>query len=380
MRFTNAKNIAKAITNDNGEGGLLMDIKKVEIEKVEGWNTGEVGGGILIEENGMMPTANASARVAASGGEKDPTLNQNYQDFKNPPPGDDYPEEEEPRGEEMPVSTRRKRRQEQEADEVREERREQQKRRRGNAEEEAPGERPGEEEAATDEPVVENKMSQKKRTREEEAPAEEEVPDNPAAARNTEKSSAATVRRRKDDDGSSDEPGLPAERLPLPATRDGWMVAAPRRRKAYRREVAEDEDVPDAAAETERVSGLVVRKYVPPSKGNVRGRTNSNGKKKDFKGFRKNSVLRGYTSFDASGCQANNNASLPRIRLVDVMPQESERQRQLQQYQADLEREQELADQLFNDVGARSGRKRGGGGSMHAFLTQSTTKRGRGRR
>ena len=67
------------------------------------------------------------------------------------------------------------------------------------------------------------------------------------------------------------------------------------------------------------------------------------------------------------------------------MPKESERQRQLQQQQEDLEREQELADQLFNDApAAKSGRKRKGGGSMDQYLTQKSTttkaKRGRGRR
>lgn len=95
---------------------------------------------------------------------------------------------------------------------------------------------------------------------------------------------------------------------------------------------------------------------------------------------RKNSVIRGYTTFNSN----DNSSALPKIRLVDVMPKESERQRQLQQQQEDLEREQELADQLFNDAPAKSGRKRKGGGSMDQYLTQKSTttkaKRGRGRR
>jgi len=133
------------------------------------------------------------------------------------------------------------------------------------------------------------------------------------------------------------------------------------------------------------VSGLIVRKYVPPNKGagygsrfggNGRGK---GGKKKDFKRFRKNSVLVGYTSFNPNGSSQRRNDNVPRIRLVEKLPKESERQRQLQQQQEDLDREQELADQLFNDGGgAKSGRKRTGG--MHAFFSESTTKRGRGRR
>jgi hypothetical protein len=99
---------------------------------------------------------------------------------------------------------------------------------------------------------------------------------------------------------------------------------------------------------------------------------------------RKNHVLRGYTSFNPTGGQHTDGQqrSLPTIRLVERMPKESERQRQLQKQQAELEHEQELADALFNDVGTKSGRKRGGAGSMHAYLGQSTakTKRGRGRR
>lgn len=71
---------------------------------------------------------------------------------------------------------------------------------------------------------------------------------------------------------------------------------------------------------------------------------------------------------------------MPRIRLVEQLPKESERQRQLQQQQDDLEREQELADALFSDVGAANGGRKRGQQSMAGFLSQSTVKRGRGRR
>ena len=94
---------------------------------------------------------------------------------------------------------------------------------------------------------------------------------------------------------------------------------------------------------------------------------------------RKNSVICGYTSFNPTDTKQNNSSNLPRIRLVDVLPKESERQRQLQKQHEELEREQELADRLFSDVG---GGKRGGLGlgSMLDYLSQSTAKRGRGRR
>mmetsp|Transcript_56046 Transcript_56046/g.119185 ORF Transcript_56046/g.119185 Transcript_56046/m.119185 type:complete len:863 (-) Transcript_56046:16-2604(-) len=383
VRFTNAKNIAKAITNNNGEGELLMDTRKEVVEKIEGWDdTTEADGG-KEEEGAKMSAADTSA-VAAEG-ETIETFQQTHEDDENPLPGNGDFEEEESR--EMPVSTRRKRRQEEEEtvdrrEEAREEGSERQKRRRKND----ANEDDRAEEAAVDRSV---RSPKKKRNRDEEEVLEEEAAVNkPAATGRSEKSSAAAKKRRKENNVGSDddEPGLPAERIPLPTTRDGWLVAAPDKRRAYRREIFEDVDegVPGVAAETEKVSGLIVRKYVPPDRGGGGGvgRTeNDKGKKKDFKGFRKNSVLRGYTSFDPSGRRSSNNnnrGSLPTIRLVDVMPKESERQRQLQQQQEDLEREQELADQLFNDVSAKSGRKRGG--TMRAYLTQSTAKKARGRR
>ena len=65
-------------------------------------------------------------------------------------------------------------------------------------------------------------------------------------------------------------------------------MAASEKRRAYRREIKRDrdKDVPDTAAETEKVSGLVVREYVPPAKnsGGSTGRTGK-GEKKDFKGY-----------------------------------------------------------------------------------------------
>ena len=88
---------------------------------------------------------------------------------------------------------------------------------------------------------------------------------------------------------------------------------------------------------------------------------------------KKNNVLLGYTTFNG-GDAHQNSSNLPKIRLVDVLPKESARQLALLQQQENLEREQELADHLFNDnVGA-------GGRNMMSYLSQSTAKKGRGRR
>jgi hypothetical protein len=211
---------------------------------------------------------------------------------------------------------------------------------------------------------------------------------------------AAQTKRKVVDESSDDEPGIPAERIPLPTTEDGWLMAAPRRRKAYRKEMDQgalvDVEVPDSAAETEKVSGLIVRQYnqttgrtriAQKHQGFKRCKTSvlhaylidfmlSNGSLVILSQVRKNSVVRGYSSFNPTGnANQSNSSNLLRIRLVDVLPKESERQRQLQKQQEDLEREQELADQLFNDVGGKRG-----GGSMLDYLSQSTAKRGRGRR
>ena len=56
----------------------------------------------------------------------------------------------------------------------------------------------------------------------------------------------------------------------------------------------------------------------------------------------KNSVICGYTSFNPTNPKHKICSNHPRIRLVDVLPKESERQRQLQKQHEELEREQEL--------------------------------------
>jgi len=40
-RITNARNLAKAITSNRGAGDLILDTKKVPVEKVEGWDAPE---------------------------------------------------------------------------------------------------------------------------------------------------------------------------------------------------------------------------------------------------------------------------------------------------------------------------------------------------
>jgi len=131
---------------------------------------------------------------------------------------------------------------------------------------------------------------------------------------------------------------------------------------------------------------LIVREYVKPAVTSRSGRSTRKGK--DFKRFRKNHVIRGFSSSEPQYADyyhsSSNNSTLPTIRLVSVLPKESERQRQLEMQQQELERENEIADNLFNDTGGGGGAKRGrkiGNASMYQYLSQqTTTKKGRGRR
>ena len=411
VRFTSAKNIAKAITGNSGEGDLLLDTKKEVIEKPEGWDRAAASDGTSEEDD--VDTAPAAEATTATDEVPEKSTNEASESTRDKSKicatADDGDDEPDPcRGEDMPTTKSRKRRQEEEArdteaaeEEPERTARRQKRGRHGDVESEAADARV-EEEAAP------------------EAEADEAAA-APAAAAEERRAGTREVtvdetrrRRQAAESSSDDEPGppAPAARLSLPVAEDGWLVAAPRRRRAYRQEIVaegeeKEDNVPASAAETEKVSGLIVRKYVPPTRGagdrsGVRGR-----KRKDFKGckqrrspwclvilflpvrlqrfpsmvlsaVRKNSVLRGYTSFNPGGRRPRDDAtpSLPEIRLVDVMPKETERQRMLQQQHEELEREQELADQLFNDTGGR----RRGGGNMLSYLSQSTKKKGRGRR
>ncbi|KAL7554365.1 hypothetical protein ACHAWF_017812 [Thalassiosira exigua] len=386
VRFTNLKSVAKAITGNDGRGEALLDANKVPIERVEGWDapTGDDGGGVdggegdAGDDEADGARASRDREATALDGDDAAAADDAEGRGERPPSDDVGPPDEEPVEERTEGAGEKKRRRPEE---------------RGGREEGRGGERRTDDRRKR--PRETPKEDARTKDRAEEAdPAEEEEDDaaEKSTAKRSNQSSRRTAAVRDDDDdvSSSDEaPGAPAERVALPATADGWMVAAPRRRRAHRREVVDAAaDVPDSAAETERVTGLVVRAYVPPNQGVGSGgggaaRAGRGGKEKDFKRFRKNHVLRGYTSFDPVGGRRRRDgpppSSLPAIRLVERAPKESERQRQLQQQQAELEREREIADALFEEAGARSGRKRGKG-SMHAFLSQSSTKRGRGRR
>ena len=279
VRFTNAKNIAKAITNNNGEGDLLLDVDKGVIEKV-GRPPGAAGSGGIQKvdpnswsdnlspetpENERSASAPAvavapSAKAPEDAGEtsKKPNAHESY--F---PPNDDD-------NDEMPVSTRRKRSKEEES---------------GNHAEQSGGDQ-----------QVPDRQKRHRKNRDDGAlaevvdRAEEEVPAAVPVASETSSAAANNQERKVVDESSDDEPGLPAERMPLPTTEDGWLVAAPKRRKAFRKDRDEDfvadEDVPGSAAETERGSGLIVRDYVPPigvSRGGGATVGRAIHKKKDFK-------------------------------------------------------------------------------------------------
>lgn len=262
VRFTNSKNIAKAITNNEGMGELLLDTKKVVIEKIHGWDA--------AAETGKAAADDALVGAGTSKTAARETVEKPEEDVSFEPANDDY-QEDEVAEEEMPVSTRRKRRQEEEenggkTEQEEEQHPERQKRRRKNKEEEA-------------EAVPED----------EEAPVEVEAPpeEDAVADKSTTKKNNKTKPKIQQpvEESSDDEPGLPSERVPLPVTEDGWLVAAPKKRKAYRKEIEETEDkeVPDTAAETEKVGGLIVRKYVPPKKMVSASVATCGNKKKDFK-------------------------------------------------------------------------------------------------
>ncbi|EJK76105.1 hypothetical protein THAOC_02149, partial [Thalassiosira oceanica] len=227
--------------------------------------------------------------------------------------------------------------------------------------------------------------------------------------------------------------GVPAERRELEVTDDGWMVAAPpRHRRAYRREIEQTESVAsEVAADTERVGTLVVREYVPPGararraarsgrdfkrceslfrsssragtlvrvarepKGTGRLSDPSSSRLPHRKrpslslydvsrAVRKNVIIPGYTtSGDQKDSYRDCSDGVVQIVLEDSFAKDSERLRQLQMQQEELEREQAAAESLFNDDGrggAKTGRKKKRGAGITAYMTQSTVKRGRGRR
>lgn len=259
VRYIAAKNIAKAITGNNGEGDLLKDTKSTPIEKPEGWDAVVEDAGSKEkmdeqnDEDHKMPAAKEGEEAVESV-EPEPA-NQ----MEEEPADEPAPTKKKTKGSKTKSPTKRKRRQEEDAGDEEEEHveEEQPKRRRKKKEKEAPVEE--------DEPPAE----------EEEAPVEEEP----------------SKQKKKVVYQSDDEPGLPDERIELPETADGWFVAAGSKRKAYRKNIRHeeaviDEDVPEISAESENVS-LIVREYVPNKRAGAGGRSvsraRSGKKKKDFK-------------------------------------------------------------------------------------------------
>ncbi len=344
VRLTSAKHLAQAITGNNGEGDLLLDAKKEVIEKMEGWDAGvdkeptkeaDGSGGADVESSGVADVAKSVQEEVQQ-----------------------QPSEKEAIQSEAPMHAGEKRTK--------------------TTQKET-------EEVTNKEEAVEERPPEKKRRRKEQPNESTQAEDNPMETEPAEECRDVSFDANMDAQ-SDDEPGLPDERIPLPTTSDGWFVAAPKSRKAYRKAIDETEaENPMVAAETQKVSGLVVRPYVKPAATARPGTSARRGK--DFKRFRKNHIIPGFSSSEpkyAGFYSSSNNATLPTIRLVSVLPKESERQRQLEMQQQEMDREQEIADNLFNDTGGGGGGKRGrksGNNSMYQYLTQqSTTKKGRGRR
>lgn len=358
VQFTSAKHLAQAITGNNGEGDLLLDAKKEVIEKMEGWDADTVeevakAAAKTVESMERSEPADEAKAAAKEKGEKE--------EVKEVAPKQNEAKQQA----EVPVHAGEKRSKKNEL--------------------------AAEEEEAVGEEKSDERPPDKKRRCKEQPKESTKEKENVMGTETIEQSREEHSFDANMDDvqqSDEDEPGLPDERIPLPTTADGWLVAAPKSRKAYRKAIEETEaENPTVAAQTQKVSGLIVRQYVKPvTNTRPNGRTVRKGK--DFKRFRKNHIIRGFSSSESRYADYRNanghDATVPSIRLISVLPKESERQRQLEQQQQELEREQEIADSLFNDTGGGGGGKRGrksGNNSMYQYLSQqTTTKKGRGRR
>ena len=141
----------------------------------------------------------------------------------------------------------------------------------------------------------------------------------------------------------------------LEKTKDGWLVCAPKRaalRQAYLKPRSQMlEDLPDdeaapVIAETIVMSGLIYRPYDP--NGNSIASVGAKSREgKDFKKFRKNPILK---------CKS-------RIELRSEIPKETQKQKELEEQQRQIDAQAELADELFNIGGnnrriAKPARKR----------------------
>jgi len=141
----------------------------------------------------------------------------------------------------------------------------------------------------------------------------------------------------------------------LRQTNDGWLCAAPqgKKRREFKRSRAElsamgEVEFSDPAV-TDVCSGLIVRSEEDIEKmkkaQEAQSRSTTNGNVKNFKKFKKNSII--------SGARMH---SISQIRLVSVLPKESERQKELQAMHSEMERDQRAADMLFENDGGKKGK------------------------
>jgi hypothetical protein len=160
-------------------------------------------------------------------------------------------------------------------------------------------------------------------------------------------------------------------RMQLVQVLDGWMVTAPsgKERSKLKRSVHEMNEIGEEnardAADTIRMN-LIVRTKAEVEA--IRVSRLKNTKKrgsKDFKRFVKNSIIPGIKEHTFSG-----------IHLVSVSANESDRRRELEEEEANLERQQRAADDLFNEGGLL----RIGDGSIRNFFKGPTTNNSRRRR
>ena len=126
-------------------------------------------------------------------------------------------------------------------------------------------------------------------------------------------------------------------RQALPTTKDGWLVAAPRDRNAFK---ATEAELLDALGDVEQLRPIaetdVVKDMVVAAKGQQkRSKSTKSGGAKDYKRFRKNSVI--------------HIGEISRIQMRAVLPKQSDRQSELQEEQAQLEASLREADVLFQD-------------------------------
>ena len=155
------------------------------------------------------------------------------------------------------------------------------------------------------------------------------------------------------------------KKITLLQKKNGWLCAAPqgKARAHYKRSRTELGEMGDAflreSAETIFCSNLIVARNNKKDQIDV---TTPFSHVKNFKKFQKNSIIAGAKMH-----------SIAPITLVSVLPKESERQKELETMQSDLDREQRAADSLFCGNDGRKGR---GGIRDHFGLAQAS----RGRR